>query len=303
MICGETSSTGGLHAHTSTVLYGLYVRVVVNQPIVVAEITSLARPKPFRFQSRDGLSIHGYATAPPGAEVALPTVMLVHGGPWTRDNWVFHLEAQWLANRGYLVLQVNFRGSTGYGKHFRNAGNKAWGTWMQHDLEDAVQHACDRGWTDPKRVGIFGASYGGYAALCGVAFAPSLYRCAVSSCGPANLLTLLDSLPAYWHGTRSLMLGRVGDPDGEAGLLWQHSPLSRVDAITAPLLLAHGLKDPRVKAAEVEQLLAALRRNGVHHQHLRFDDEGHALLKPKNREVFYATAERFLATHLGGRCE
>jgi dipeptidyl aminopeptidase/acylaminoacyl peptidase len=264
----------------------------------------LAPMEPFSYTARDGLTIHGYVTFPPGAgRTGLPMVLNVHGGPWGRDNWGFDSEAQWLANRGYMCVQVNFRGSTGYGKAFVNAGDREWGAAMQDDLTDAVAFAVAQGWADPDRVAIFGGSYGGYAALAGVAFTPDLYRCAVDIVGPSNLKTLIETIPPYWHPQIALFHRRVGNPETDAEFLWSRSPLSRAAGIHTPLLIAQGANDPRVKQAESEQIVAALRDAGIDYEYMLFPDEGHGFAKPTNRLRFYAAAERFLARHLGGRAE
>jgi dipeptidyl aminopeptidase/acylaminoacyl peptidase len=230
-------------------------------------------------------------------------VLNVHGGPWARDNWGFHPEAQWLANRGYLCVQVNFRASTGYGKAFVNAGDREWGNNMQNDLTDAVEFAIAQGWADRERVAIYGGSYGGYAALAGVTFTPDLYRCAVDIVGPSNLKTLIETIPPYWQPQIALFHQRVGNPETDAEFLWSRSPLSRAASIKTPLLIAQGANDPRVKQAESEQIVAALRDAGIDHEYMLFPDEGHGFAKPENRLRFYAAAERFLARHLGGRVE
>jgi dipeptidyl aminopeptidase/acylaminoacyl peptidase len=264
----------------------------------------LAPMEPFSFQARDGLTIHGYLTFPPGAgREGLPMVLNVHGGPWARDAWGFDPEAQWLANRGYLCLQVNFRGSTGYGKAFVNAGDREWGNAMQNDLTDAVEFAIGQGWADRERVAIYGGSYGGYAALAGVTFTPDLYRCAVDIVGPSNLKTLIETIPPYWQPQIALFYQRVGNPETDAEFLWSRSPLSRAASIKTPLLIAQGANDPRVKQAESEQIVAALRDAGIDYEYMLFPDEGHGFAKPENRLKFYAAAERFLARHLGGRAE
>jgi dipeptidyl aminopeptidase/acylaminoacyl peptidase len=264
----------------------------------------LAPMEPFSFASRDGLTIHGYATFPPGADRhGLPTVLNVHGGPWARDTWGFNPEAQWLANRGYLCVQVNFRGSTGYGKAFVNAGDREWGGRMQDDLVDAVAFVTGQGWANPARVAIYGGSYGGYAALAGATFTPDLFRCAVDIVGPSNLKTLIETIPPYWAPMIAQFHRRVGDPEVDADFLWSRSPLSRASSIRIPLLIAQGANDPRVKQAESEQIVAALREAGIDHEYLLFPDEGHGFAKPENRLRFYAAAERFLARHLGGRAE
>ena len=264
----------------------------------------LAPMEPFSFTSRDGLTIHGYATFPPGAgRKGLPMVLNVHGGPWARDAWGFDPEAQWLANRGYLCVQVNFRGSTGYGKAFVNAGDREWGGRMHDDLVDAVTFATGQGWADPARVAIYGGSYGGYAALVGAAFTPELFCCAVDIVGPSNLKTLIETIPAYWAPMISQFHRAVGDPAKDADFLWSRSPLSRADNISIPLLIAQGANDPRVKQAESEQIVAALEKAGIDYEYMLFPDEGHGFAKPENRLRFYAAAEKCLAKHLGGRAE
>ncbi|HVN11365.1 MAG TPA: S9 family peptidase [Kineosporiaceae bacterium] len=264
----------------------------------------LAPMEAFSFTARDGVVIRGYLTFPPGLERrGLPAVLDVHGGPWARNTWGFDPEAQWLANRGYVCVQVNFRGSTGYGKAFLNAGDRQWGTGMQEDLTDAVEHVVRRGWVAHDRVGIYGGSYGGYAVLAGAAFTPEVYRCGVDIVGPSNLLTLLASVPEYWRPVIAMMYRRVGNPQTEPELLRERSPLFSVDRIRIPLLVVQGANDPRVKQAEAEQIVAALRAKGLPHEYLLFRDEGHGLAKPQNREVFYAKAEAFLAEHLGGRVQ
>jgi dipeptidyl aminopeptidase/acylaminoacyl peptidase len=264
----------------------------------------LAKMEPFSFTARDGLTIHGYLTFPPGAgRAGLPAVLDVHGGPWARDTWGYNAEAQWLANRGYLCVQVNFRGSTGYGKDFVNAGDREWGAKMHDDLLDAVDWVAEQGYADRARVAIYGGSYGGYAALVGAAFTPDVFACAVDIVGPSNLKTLIESIPAYWAPMIAQFHTRVGNPDTEEAFMWERSPLSRAGAITIPLLIAQGANDPRVKQAEAEQIVAALTEKGIDHEYLLFADEGHGFAKPENRLKFFAAAERFLAKHLGGRFE
>jgi dipeptidyl aminopeptidase/acylaminoacyl peptidase len=289
--------------------YYVHDRATGESTYLFAEVDGLekyelAPMEPFAFPARDGLPVHGYLTFPPGvARENLPAVLNVHGGPWWRDRWGFVPDAQWLANRGYVSVQVNFRGSTGYGKAFLNAGDKEWGRAMHDDLVDAVEYVVTQGWVDSERVGIMGGSYGGYAALAGAAFTPDVFRCAVDIVGPSNLLTLLGSIPDYWEPTRAMLYQRVGNLDSEREMLWDRSPLAHADDIRIPVLVAQGANDPRVKEAEAEQIVAALADKGVPHDYLLFDDEGHGLAKPENREVLYARAEEFLATHLGGRTE
>ncbi|HUC57385.1 MAG TPA: S9 family peptidase [Streptosporangiaceae bacterium] len=264
----------------------------------------LSHMEPFEFKARDGLTIHGYATFPPGGpRTGLPAVLDVHGGPWVRDVWGYNANAQWFANRGYLCLKVNYRGSTGYGKDFVNAGDREWGAKMQDDLTDAVAYAIGKGWADPARVAIFGGSYGGYAALAGATFTPDLYRCAVDIVGPSNLKTLIETIPPYWAPMVAQFHRRVGDPAKDAEFLWSRSPLSRADQIKIPMLIAQGANDPRVKQAESEQIVAAMKAAGIEHEYMLFPDEGHGFAKPENRMVFYAAAEKFLARYLGGRVE
>jgi dipeptidyl aminopeptidase/acylaminoacyl peptidase len=217
--------------------------------------------------------------------------------------WALYPAHQWLADRGYAVLSVNYRGSTGFGKAFVNAANLEWAGRMHDDLIDAVNWAIARGIADEKRIAIYGASYGGYAALVGATFTPDLFRCAVDVCGPSNLRTLIESIPPYWSPMIEQFHRRVGNPETEADFLWSRSPLSRVGDIRIPLLVAQGANDPRVKQAEAEQIVAALREKGIPHEYLLFPDEGHGFARPANRLRFYAAAERFLAQHLGGRCE
>ena len=260
---------------------------------------ALAPMEPFSYKSRDGLEIHGYLTFPP--EVArenLPTVINVHGGPWARDTWGMNVEAQWLANRGYLCVQINFRGSIGYGKDFVNAGDKEWGGKMQNDISDVVAWVIDQGYTDASRVCIYGGSYGGYASLAGATFTPELYRCAIAICGPSNIKTFIEGVPPYWAPMIAMMHNRVGNPETEEDFLWSRSPLSKVDNISKPLFIGHGANDPRVKLAETEQIVEAMKEKGIDHELLVFDDEGHGFVRPENRLKYYAQAEAFLAKHL-----
>jgi dipeptidyl aminopeptidase/acylaminoacyl peptidase len=248
--------------------------------------------------------VHGYVTVPLGVPPEnLPAVLVVHGGPWARDEWGYQAEPQWLANRGYVCVQVNFRGSTGYGKGFLNAGDRQWGAAMHDDLLDAIDHLVATGLVDRARVGIYGGSYGGYAALVGAAFTPDVFRCAVDLVGPSNLITLIGSVPEYWKPQIALFHTKVGNPETESDFLWSRSPLSRVDDIQIPVLVAQGKNDPRVKEAEAQQIVDALREKGLPHEYLLFEDEGHGLARPENREVFYGATEAFLAQHLGGRDE
>jgi dipeptidyl aminopeptidase/acylaminoacyl peptidase len=259
----------------------------------------LARMEPFEFTARDGVTVHGYVTWPPGAERRnLPAVVNVHGGPWARHTFAFDEEAQLLANRGYACVQVNYRGSTGYGKRFRNLGAKQWGAAMHTDLLDAVDHLVEDGGIDASRVAIMGCSYGGYAALVGAAFTPSVFTCAIALCAPSNLLTMLAAGAPYRTPLRAFMTANVGDPESERDMLWERSPLSRVDDIAVPVLVAQGANDVRVPREEAERIVAALVAKGLPHEYLLFPDEGHGLARPGNRETYYAAVERFLAEHL-----
>jgi dipeptidyl aminopeptidase/acylaminoacyl peptidase len=260
--------------------------------------------KPISFTSRDGWTIHGYLTLPPGKNKKnLPLVLNVHGGPWARDSWGYDPEAQWFANRGYACLQVNFRGSTGYGKNFLNAAVKEWGRKMHDDLVDAVNWAIEQGIADPKRIAIYGGSYGGYAALVGATFTPDLFCCAVDIVGPSNLITMIKNIPPYWFTLQAIEHKRVGNPDTEEDFLKSRSPLFKVDQIKIPILIAHGANDPRVKQSEADQIVEAMKKKGIPYEYLLFPDEGHGFAKPENRIKFYAVAEKFLAKHLGGRFE
>jgi dipeptidyl aminopeptidase/acylaminoacyl peptidase len=274
-----------------------------NQP-EISKYT-LAETKPVSFTSRDGLTIHGYLTLPTSEEPIghVPLVLNVHGGPWSRDAWGYNPLAQWFANRGYACLQINFRGSTGYGKDFLNAGNHEWGRNMHNDLVDGVNWAIQEGITDPQKVAIFGGSYGGYAALVGATFTPDLFCCAVDIVGPSNLLTLVRSFPPYWATLKGLWNKRVGNPDTEEEFLKSRSPLFKVDQIKIPLLIGQGANDPRVKQAESEQIVEAMKSKGIDYEYMLFPDEGHGFAKPENRLKFYAAAEKFLAQYLGGRYE
>jgi dipeptidyl aminopeptidase/acylaminoacyl peptidase len=266
----------------------------------------MAEMKPVRYTSSDGLEIPAFLTLPKGVPAkGLPAIVLPHGGPWARDHWGFDNLAQFLANRGYAVLQPNFRSSTGYGKKFLNAGNRQWGNKMQDDLTWGVKYLVAQGIADPKRVGIMGGSYGGYATLAGVAFTPDLYAAAVSIVGPSNLITLLDSIPPYWEAGRTIFYERMGNPktpEGKAQLVRQ-SPLTSAQKIKTPLLVVQGANDPRVKKAESEQIVVALRDRGFPVEYLLAPDEGHGFQRPVNSMALWAASEKFFAKHLGGRVQ
>jgi dipeptidyl aminopeptidase/acylaminoacyl peptidase len=263
----------------------------------------LARTEPFSFRARDGTLLRGYLTAPPGATPPLPTVVVVHGGPWARETWRFNPEVQWLANRGYLTLQINHRGSTGYGKRFREAGNREWGGRMQDDLVDGVRWAIARRQADPTRLGIYGWSYGGYAALMAASDDQVQFACAIAASAPCDLLRFVEDTPAYWRSLRAVLVRQVGDPDQDRERLRVRSPIHRTARFRCPVLLVHGANDPRVDVATVRGLAAALQREGHPYELLLLADEGHGVRRPVNRLRWHAAAERFLADHLGGRTE
>ena len=270
------------------------------------DVTHLVPMKPITFQSRDGLTLSGYVTAHdtnPRPMVPRPMVLMVHGGPWARDSWGYIPEVQWLVNRGYAVLQINYRGSQGLGKAFMNAGNKEWGGKMQDDLIDGVQWAIKQGIADPQKIAIYGASYGGYAVLVAATNTPDLFCCAIDSMGISNLLTLFASIPPYWKIYRQWLYKTIGNPETEAALLRERSPLFKAAQIKIPLLIVQGAHDPRVPITEAEQIVAALKERNIDHDYMLFSGEGHALCDEHNRLLFYQQAEKFLQQHLGGRCE
>ena len=268
---------------------------------------------PREIPARDGLTLVSYLTLPPGSDAdgdgvpdeAVPMVLLVHGGPWARDGYGFNRAHQWLANRGYAVLSVNFRGSTGLGKDFLNAGNLEWGKKMHDDLIDAVDWAADQGIAQRDKVAIMGGSYGGYATLAGLTFTPEAFACGVDIVGPSNLETLLESIPPYWEPQVKQFHERMGNPNTPEGLdlLKERSPLHKANAITKPLLIGQGANDPRVKQPESDQIVSAMEADGIPVTYVLFPDEGHGFAKPTNNIAFNAIAENFLATCLGGRAE
>jgi dipeptidyl aminopeptidase/acylaminoacyl peptidase len=262
--------------------------------------------KPVVIRSRDGFNLNAYLTLPVGIPPKnLPMILFVHGGPWARDTWGYNPYAQWFANRGYACLQVNYRGSTGYGKKFLNAGNRQWGLKMHDDLIDAVNWAVKEGIADPKKVAIMGGSYGGYAALAGVTFTPETFACSVDIVGPSNLKTLIASIPPYWKPLRAtfdVRMGNVDDPK-DAELIRNASPLFKADKIVRPLLIGQGANDPRVNVKESEQIVEAIEKNKGSVTYVLYPDEGHGFARPENRIDFNARAERFLANCLGGRFE
>ena len=260
---------------------------------------AMADVKPVSFQSRDGLTIHGYLTLPKGVEAKnLPTVLVVHGGPWARDDWGYDPESQFLANRGFAVLQINYRGSTGYGKKFLHAGDLEWGGKMLDDLVDGADWAVSQGFADKGRLAIYGGSYGGYATLAALAFRPKVFACGVDYVGISNLLTFMNTIPPYWETFRDVMYKRVGNPETDRELLRSRSPLFAADKIEAPLLVAQGYNDPRVNHAEAEQIVNALKAKGSPVEYLVKMDEGHGFQNPENRMDFYRRMEAFLKAHL-----
>ena len=268
---------------------------------------------PEEIKARDGLTLVSYLTLPAGTDPdgdgkpnkPVPMILFVHGGPWARDEYGYNSYHQWLANRGYAVLSVNYRGSTGFGKNFITAGNLQWGRKMHDDLLDAVGWAVARGVTTPDKVAIMGGSYGGYATLAGVTFTPTAFACGVDIVGPSNLQTLLKTIPPYWEAGKQQFYKRMGDPTTEEGrkLLDAASPLYKADAIVRPLLIGQGANDPRVNKAESDQIVAAMRAKNIPVTYVLFPDEGHGFARPQNNIAFNAVAENFLGKCLGGRAE
>jgi dipeptidyl aminopeptidase/acylaminoacyl peptidase len=260
----------------------------------------MAPMRPIQYRSRDGWTIHGYLTLPLGVEPRnLPVVVHPHGGPWTRDTWGFNPVVQFLANRGYAVFQMNFRGSTGYGRAFWEASFKQWGRAMQDDITDGVLWLIEQGIADPKRIAIYGGSYGGYAVLAGLAFTPELYACGIDFVGVSNLLTFMKTIPPYWEPLRPMLYAMVGDPEREADYLREVSPVYHADRIRAPLLVAQGARDPRVNINESNQIVEALRRRGIPVEYIVKEDEGHGFRNEEYRLEFYEAMERFLERYLG----
>jgi len=273
----------------------------------------LAKMHPVVIVARDGLHLVSYYTLPPGSDSnddgipdqPVPMILFPHGGPWARDFWGYHPYHQWLANRGYAVLSVNFRGSTGFGKAFINAGDGEWGGKIMEDQQDAVQWAIVQGIAKPRAVAVMGGSFGGYSTLAGLTMFPDTFTCGVDIVGPSNLITLLESIPPYWQPMLELFTSRVGDFRTEEGraLLTKHSPLTYVDNIQRSLLIAQGANDPRVKKAESDQIVRAMQAKNIPVTYVLYPDEGHGFARPENNLSFAAVAEAFLASQLGGRCE
>lgn len=270
-----------------------------NRPAL--EHYKLAKVKPVQYKARDGMTIYGYLTTPADKEARnLPMVVFPHGGPWGRDLWGYDPYAQWLANRGYAVLQPNFRASTGYGKQYLNAGDRQWAGAMHTDLLDGKDWVAKQGIADAKKVCIMGGSYGGYATLAGVAFSPDAFACGVDIVGPSNLYTLLKTIPPYWSTDLAVFHKRMGE---DKAFLESQSPLFKAGQIKAPLLIGQGANDPRVNKAESDQIVAAMRKNNKPVEYYVFPDEGHGFARPENRMAFNAASEEFLAKYLGGRYE
>lgn len=261
----------------------------------------MAAMQPIKYQSRDGLTIHGYLTLPQGQAKNVPCVVNPHGGPWARDVWGFNPEVQFLASRGYCVLQMNFRGSTGYGRAFWEASFNEWGLKMQDDITDGVQWLIKQGVADPKRIAIYGASYGGYATLSGITKTPDLYAAAVDYVGVSNLLTFMNSIPPYWKPFLEQLYAMVGNPEKDKERLSATSPALNADKIKTPLFIAQGAKDPRVVKSESDQMVEALRKRGVEVQYMVKDNEGHGFANEENRFEFYEAMEKFLGEHLKKR--
>lgn len=263
----------------------------------------MASVTPIEYKSRDGLTIHGYLTLPKGLDMKtarnLPVVVNPHGGPWARDGWGFNPEIQFLANRGYAVLQMNFRGSTGYGKAFWESSFKKWGREMQDDITDGTQWLIEQGIADPKRIAIYGGSYGGYATLMGLVKEPKLYAAGVDYVGVSNMFTFMKTIPPYWEPLLEMFYEMVGNPQSDSLMLREVSPVFAVDKIEAPLFIAQGANDPRVNKDESDQMVEAMKAKGVDVEYLVKDNEGHGFRNEENRFEFYRAMEAFLGKHLG----
>ena len=282
-----------------------YYDVEKNQLTELGEISpwlnenNMAEMKPIKYQSRDGLTIHGYLTLPKGSNGKnLPVVVNPHGGPWARDTWGYRSEIQFLANRGFAVFQMNFRGSTGYGREFWERSFKEWGKSMQDDITDGVNWLIDEGIADPKRIAIYGASYGGYSTLAGLTFTPDLYACGVDYVGVSSLFTFMESIPPYWELYRTMLYEMVGHPEKDKDLLSSASPLLHIDKIKVPLFIAQGANDQRVKKSESDQIVEALQKAGVDVPYMVKDDEGHGFYNEENQFDFYRAMEKFLNKHM-----
>ena len=288
--------------------YYFYDRAV-GSPVLLAELApwleeeDMVAMHPVTYTSRDGLTIEAYLSLPhpytPETAKALPVVVHPHGGPWARDSWGYSAEVQFLCNRGYAVFQMNFRGSTGYGRKFLEASYKQWGQAMQDDITDGVNWLITQGIADAKRVAIYGGSYGGYATLAGLCFTPDLYACGIDYVGVSNLLTFMQTIPPYWRPLLEMMYEQVGDPEKDLEMLTAYSPALQAHLIKAPLFIAQGANDPRVNKAESDQMVEALRARGVEVEYMVKDDEGHGFHNQENRFDFYRAMERFLKEQMG----
>ncbi len=259
----------------------------------------MAEMKPITYKSRDGLTIHGYLTLPKGAEAKnLPTIVMPHGGPWARDRWGYRPDVQFLANRGYAVLQMNFRGSTGYGKKFWSASFKKWGKEMQDDITDGVNYLIKEGIADKEKIGIYGGSYGGYAVLAGLTFTPDVYAVGVDYVGVSNLFTFMKTIPPYWKPYLTMLYEMVGNPEKDKDLLRSASPIFHVDKIKAPLMVVQGAKDPRVNIEESNQIVDALKKKGIDVPYIVKENEGHGFRNEENKLEMYGKVEKFLEKHL-----
>ena len=283
-----------------------YYDIQKNELTMLAELSpwlktdDMAKMSPVKYESRDGLTIHGYLTLPINYNKGnrIPIVVNPHGGPWVRDYWGFNSEIQFLANKGYAVFQMNYRGSTGYGRSFWEKSFKQWGKDMQNDITDGVNWLIDEGIADPDKIAIYGASYGGYATLAGLTFTPDLYACGVDYVGVSSLFTFMESMPPYWELYRSMMYEMVGHPDNDKELLASASPLLHIDKIKAPLFIAQGANDPRVKKSESDQIVEALKQKGIDVPYMVKDDEGHGFYNEENQFDFYRAMDDFLKKYL-----
>jgi dipeptidyl aminopeptidase/acylaminoacyl peptidase len=288
---------GGYYLYDATA--GEFTKLSDFKPWLKEE--DMAAMNPITYRSRDSLTIHGYLTLPKGVKAKnLPVVVNPHGGPWARDSWGFNPEVQFLANRGYAVLQMNFRGSTGYGRNFWEASFKQWGRTMQNDITDGVKWLISEGIADSARIAIYGGSYGGYATLAGITLTPELYACAVDYVGVANMFTFMNTIPPYWEPLRRMFYEMVGDPVSDSLMLAEVSPVFHVDRIRCPLFVAQGANDPRVNINESDQIVESLRKMGVTVEYMVKENEGHGFYNQENQFDFYRAMEKFLNEHLGG---
>ena len=283
-----------------------YYDIQKDELIKLADLSPWLNPddmagmKPIKYETRDGLIVHGYLTLPINYKIGdkIPIVVHPHGGPWVRDYWGFSSQIQYLANKGYAVFQMNYRGSTGYGREFWEKSFKQWGKTMQDDITDGVNWLIDEGIANPKKIAIYGASYGGYATLAGLTFTPDLYTCGVDYVGVSSLFTFMESMPPYWELYRSMMYEMVGHPEKDKELLASASPLLHVDKIKVPLFIAQGANDPRVKKSESDQIVEALKAKKIDVPYMVKDDEGHGFYNEENQFDFYRAMGEFLEKYL-----